>query len=161
MQEAIEVLSSDDSDSDPEGEVKLTSTPNVITVSCCVNVIDVSTQTVQTVKPVKPVTCRRDEVLQKLEEVLDGLNDIQDELLTQSCDLLNVRNRCLSIEKQIDHTAHVHVSCVTVHHVHIIMYNLLLSAPTSNDTQQMTPTRHSPHLSRTHSSKILRSILIV
>ena len=122
MQDTIEVLSSDDSDSDPDpDEVKLTSSPNVITVSCCENMIDVTTQTVQTLKP---VTCRCDEVMQKLEDVLDGLNRLQDELCTQSCDLLDVRNRCVLIEKQMDHIvhAHVHVSCMTVQHVHIMYY---------------------------------------
>lgn len=73
--------------------------------------IEVSTQTVQTEKP---VTCRCDEVVQKLEEVLEGLNHLQDELRTQSCDLLDVRNRCLLIEKQMDHMVHAHVSCMTV-----------------------------------------------
>ena len=62
--------------------------------------------------------------MQKLEDVLDGLNRLQDELCTQSCDLLDVRNRCVLIEKQMDHIvhAHVHVSCMTVQHVHIMYY---------------------------------------
>ena len=111
MQDTSEVSSSD---SDSEGEVKLTSSPNVITVSCCENMVDVSIQTV------KPVTCKCDEVLHKLDEVLDGLNHLQDELCTQSCDLLDVRNRCLLIEKQMDRMVHVHVSCMTIQHVHIM-----------------------------------------
>ena len=43
-----------ESESDSEGDVKLTSSPNVIAVSCCENVADVSIQT-DTCKPV--VTC--------------------------------------------------------------------------------------------------------
>ena len=102
--------SNSDSDSDSEGVVKLISSPNVITVSCCENVADVTTQTETLV-----VSCRCDEVLQKLEEVLDGLNHLQDELCTQSCDLMDVRNRCLLIEKQVDHwVEHAHVSCLTI-----------------------------------------------
>ena len=103
-----------ESESDSEGDVKLTSSPNVIAVSCCENVADVSIQT-DTCKPV--VTCCCDKVLQKLEEVLDGLNHLQDELCTQSCDLMDIRNRCLLIEKQVDRMeqhahahAHAHVS---------------------------------------------------
>ena len=65
-----DILSSEtEPESDSEEDVKLSSSPNVITVSCCENVADVSIQT-DTCKPV--VTCCCDKVLQKLEEVLDG-----------------------------------------------------------------------------------------
>ena len=88
-----DILSSEtESESDSEEDVKLSSSPNVITVSCCETVADVSIQT-DTCKPV--VTCCCDKVLQKLEEVLDGLNHLQDELCTQSCDLTLCTCACI------------------------------------------------------------------
>ena len=85
--------------------------------------IAVTTQTVQTLKP---VTCRCDEVMQKLEDVLDGLNRHRMRSVHRA-DLMDVRNRCVLIKKQMDHIvhAHVHVSCMTVQHVHIMYFTTL------------------------------------
>ena len=51
--------------------------------------------------------------------MLDGLNHLQDELCTQSYELMDVRNtqtcRYLLIKKQVDHVVeHAHVSCLTI-----------------------------------------------
>ena len=101
-----------ESESDSEEDVKLSSSPNVITVSCCENVADVSIQT--------DTSCC-DKVLQKL-EVLDGLNHLQDELCTQSCDLMDVRNRCFLIEKQVDRMEqHAHVSYLIGQHINVMI----------------------------------------
>ena len=108
------------SECDSEDEVKLISSPKVITVSCCENMVDVSTQMVHT----KPVNCKCDQVLQKLDEVLDGLKHLQDELSTQGYDLLGVRDRCLLIEKHGSSGiyAQLQVTCrfMTVQHVHFV-----------------------------------------
>ena len=118
--ETGDILSSEtESESDSEEDVKLSSSPNIITVSCCENVADISIQ-IDTCKPV--MTCCCDKVLQKLEEVLDGLNHLQDELCTQSCDLMDICNRCLLIEKQVDcMEQHAHVSYLIGQHINVMI----------------------------------------
>ena len=83
----------------------------MITVPCDENLIDVSTQTT------KPVTCACGDVLQKLDMVLDNLRDLRDDLAMQSCDLSEIRKRCLSIEKQMEH-----VNDVSWHHLAVGVY---------------------------------------
>ena len=92
-------------------------------MSCCENMADVKIQT-DTCKPVVTSCC--DKVIQKL-EVLDRLNHLQDELCTQSCDLMDIRNRCLLIEKQVDcMEQHAHVSCFIGQHIHVMILRIFL-----------------------------------
>ena len=65
--------------------------------------MDASTQTTE-----PAVICECGEVLKKLDLVLDNLRVLQEDLAMQSCDLSDIRKRCLSIEKQMENVVSWH-----------------------------------------------------
>ena len=72
------------------------STKNVIAISFNANTTDTSTQTLDTQQ------CKCDEVMKKLDTVLDVLTNIRDELVLHGSDIHNIRLKSKAIQDKLE-----------------------------------------------------------
>lgn len=91
--------SSDDdsgSESGEDDEIPVHSTKNVIAISFNANTTDTSTQTLDTQQ------CKCDEVMKKLDTILDVLTNIGDELVLHGSDIHNIRLKSEAIQDKLE-----------------------------------------------------------
>ena len=81
-------------------EIPVHSTKNIIAISFSTNTTDASTQTLDTQQCTR--TCRCDQVMKKLDTILDVLTNIGDELASHGSDIYEIRLKSEAIQDKLE-----------------------------------------------------------